>query len=512
MLKLRNYLYFFLTRKKILKSGIFLSNFFIVKYNKAYIVNIYIYHIDFEKLSFSCINRLYASFFSYNRRKKIRKAGNFFKLLTFNVDFFFYIILFYKVIYKAREKKRKLFIKSNLFLKFSDFSRYYNKLLVAYNRLLALRIFKKEKINTFKLKEGFMLFKQLEVARKLGYGRGDDKNENLESVKLNKSSIALLKLAKKEFNKIKLEKKHEYNMLYYYNNRLLQNKYYQSLNYKDSKLKFNHLINKDLGFKYNFTLLEFIFYLLKGAGLNFKNSIFSKVLKLSRVLSFLPVFKHLNFRLLKQKINYNFLSFFLTVLLKSVLSYTLKKKNYNKIRAKVYFLLYSHLGYKFFFKEIKAVTPFLSHIFFIINKARNVSYKIFFLSNKNITARWLCRYIGIKLRNNYSFYSVINPIKKELYKLCRLNKKKNRSKMYFLNIFINRKNFKYKLRFKNFMKNFFFAGLRENFLYYINNSNYIYDWYLYFNNKAHKGLGIFSLRSFLKLFKHIYVNIFLNCY
>src|SRR4029078_11063937 len=100
MLKLRNYLYFFLSTKKVLRSGIFLNNFFIVKYNKIYIINIYIYHIDFEKLSFECINRLYGSFYSYNRNNKIRKPGSFFKLFINNVDIFFFFIFFYKIFYK----------------------------------------------------------------------------------------------------------------------------------------------------------------------------------------------------------------------------------------------------------------------------------------------------------------------------------------------------------------------------------------------------------------------------
>jgi len=99
MLKLRNYLYFFLTSKKILKSGIFLSSFFIVKYNKIYVVNVYIYHIDFERLSYDSINRLYASFFNYNRRHKIKKSSNFYKLIINNMDVYFFLT-FYKTTLK----------------------------------------------------------------------------------------------------------------------------------------------------------------------------------------------------------------------------------------------------------------------------------------------------------------------------------------------------------------------------------------------------------------------------
>jgi len=98
MLKLRNYLYFFLTSKKILKSGIFLSSFFITKYNKIYVVSAYIYHIDFERLSYEGINRLYASFFSYNKNHKIRKGSNFYKLVISNMDMYFFLMLSCKML------------------------------------------------------------------------------------------------------------------------------------------------------------------------------------------------------------------------------------------------------------------------------------------------------------------------------------------------------------------------------------------------------------------------------
>jgi hypothetical protein len=461
MLKLRNYLYYFLTEKRILRSGIFLSNFFIIKYNKIYLINIYIYHIDFEKLSFECINNLYSSFFSYNRNNKIRKISDSFKLFINNIDVFFFLIFFYKIFYKKKKKKKNIFFENNLFFKSNDFKDYYKNLLMKCNEAI---------INTF--------------------------------------NINFLKKEKLELDELKLNKKYEYNILINYNNLLLKNRNFKEYQYKNYKLNKNET-NDSYS---NLTLFEFVMFLLKKVGFNSKNKIFDKILKFKSMLLFLSVFKYLDYKFMKIKLNYSFLLFFFISLLKSILM-NLKnikiKANKNNIRNKVYFLLYNYLGYKFFFKEFKIIISFLNNIFFILNKIRNISYRFFFLSNRNITARWLCRYIGIKLKNNYSFYSVLNPIKKELYKLCRLNKKKNYNKLYNFNNLIKRNNFKLKLKFKNLIHKFFLLYIKENFLYYINNNNYIYDLYIYFSNKEKK---FFNLYNFLKIYKYIYINIFINFY
>jgi hypothetical protein len=466
MLKLRNYLYYFLTEKKILKSGIFLSNFFIIKYNKIYIINIYIYHIDFEKLSFECINNLYSSFFSYNRNNKIRKISNFFKLFINNIDVFFFIIFFYKIFYKKKIIKKKnicKFFQTNLFLKSNDFQDYYKNLLLKCNEIIINKLFN---VDFFKKKE-------------------------------------------LELKELKLNEKYEYNILINYNNLLLKNKNFKEYEYKSYKLSKNKIDDPYS----NLTLFEFVMFLLKKVGFNSKNKIFDKILKFKCMILFLSIFKNLDYKFTKIKLNYSFLLFFFISLLKSILI-NLKnikiKANKNNIRNKVYFLLYNYLGYKFFFKEFKIIISFLNNIFFILNKVRNISYRFFFLSNRNITARWLCRYIGIKLKNNYSFYSVLNPIKKELYKLCKLNKKRNYNKLYNLNNLIKRNNFKLKLKFKNLIHKFFFLYIKENFLYYINNNNYIYDLYIYFNNK--KEIRYFNLFNFLKTYKYIYINIFISFY
>jgi hypothetical protein len=169
------------------------------------------------------------------------------------------------------------------------------------------------------------------------------------------------------------------------------------------------------------------------------------------------------------------------------------------------------LGYKFFFKELILIKGFLNSIFFILNKLKNICYKFFFLSNKNITSRWLCRYIGIKLKNNYSFYSVVNPVKKELHKLCKLNKRKNFNKILKFKNLIKVNSIDYKLKFKNLIKNFFLIYTKENYLYYMGNNNYIYDIFIFFFYKK-KINKYMKLYEFLKLYKYIYINIFINYY
>jgi hypothetical protein len=354
MLKLRNYLYYFLTEKRILKSGIFLSNFFIIKYNKIYLINIYIYHIDFEKLSFECINNLYSSFFSYNRNNKIRKVSNFFKLFVNNIDIFFFLIFFYKIFYKKEKKnkrKKKLFLEANLFFKSNDFKDYYKNLLIKFNEVIINKLF------------------------------------NINFLKKKKLELLELK-ASEELEELKLDKKYEYNIFINYDNYLLKNKIFEEYKYKNLKLKLNkNQINDSYS---NLTLFEFVMFLLKKVGFNFKNKIFDKILKFKCMILFLCVFKNLNYKFMKIKLNYSFLLFFFISLLKSILINLInikKKNNRNNIRNKVYFLLYSYLGYKFFFKEFKIIISFLNNIFFILNKVRNISYRFFFLSNKNITAR-----------------------------------------------------------------------------------------------------------------------------
>ena len=64
MLNVRDYLYYFFTKKSMLKSGNCLSHLNIIKIQKLYVIKIYIYSIDLEKLSYDFINKIYNLYYS----------------------------------------------------------------------------------------------------------------------------------------------------------------------------------------------------------------------------------------------------------------------------------------------------------------------------------------------------------------------------------------------------------------------------------------------------------------
>src|SRR5207237_9410998 len=59
MLNVRDYLYYFFMKKSMLKSGNCLSHLNIIKIHKSYVIKVYIYSIDLEKLSYDFINKIY---------------------------------------------------------------------------------------------------------------------------------------------------------------------------------------------------------------------------------------------------------------------------------------------------------------------------------------------------------------------------------------------------------------------------------------------------------------------
>lgn len=63
MLNIRDYFYYFFTKKSMLKSGFCLSHLNIIKIKKLYIIKVFIYSIDLEKLSYDFINKIYNSYY-----------------------------------------------------------------------------------------------------------------------------------------------------------------------------------------------------------------------------------------------------------------------------------------------------------------------------------------------------------------------------------------------------------------------------------------------------------------
>jgi hypothetical protein len=249
-----------------------------------------------------------------------------------------------------------------------------------------------------------------------------------------------------------------------------------------------------------------------------------KIVKIRHLIILLRIFKYVNIKF-SQK--HNFLLFYLGTLLHSI-AFDIMKNRISKIKNKFYYILYESIGYKFFFKQLKVLLLLFNNIFFILNKVSNVRYRFYFLSNRNITAKWLSRYIGLKLKNNYSFYSVLNPVKRELYKLCLLNRrhiKQIYSKKNFINSITLRN--KYKLKFKNLIKDIYIIYIKEYYLFYINNKTFVYDFFLFLKNLARIYMPTVmeylpytykyfiypsNFSNFLRIYKYLYINIFINNY
>jgi hypothetical protein len=105
---------------------------------------------------------------------------------------------------------------------------------------------------------------------------------------------------------------------------------------------------------------------------------------------------------------------------------------------------------------------FLGHIITILSNINNYQFKFCHITNKSINARFLARYIGLKLRGKFPLFYVINPIKRELKKLSKKKRTKN-----LLNIKTNEK--KLILNFKNGFKNiliYLFNKYSDIFLFY----------------------------------------------
>jgi hypothetical protein len=67
LINIRDYLYYYFTRKKILQSGLCLSHFVLCKYLKKLYIKVYLYHIDLQKTSYDLINKLFFVYYeSYN--------------------------------------------------------------------------------------------------------------------------------------------------------------------------------------------------------------------------------------------------------------------------------------------------------------------------------------------------------------------------------------------------------------------------------------------------------------
>lgn len=126
------------------------------------------------------------------------------------------------------------------------------------------------------------------------------------------------------------------------------------------------------------------------------NGVFSRFLNVK-------VLRGTNLRLL-------FLCIVYIKLMKSYNSYTYKLDFVQRF----FLLLYTFLSAGSF---NRLMSNFLEFIFGTLTRFTNISVHFFLVSNDSITAAFLSRFIAKKLNQNLSLKEVLNPLKREFYKV-----------------------------------------------------------------------------------------------
>lgn len=165
------------------------------------------------------------------------------------------------------------------------------------------------------------------------------------------------------------------------------------------------------------------------------------------------------------------------------------------------------------------MTFFLKIVTFIINntkdidKLNNIKFQYIFLSNFNITAQFLARYIVLKLKRGFSVVKTLNPLRKELSRVSIKSRRRQLPYLHTYNSMLKRKLqlFKvYKNNFKHYM------GSCNTFYYLLFNKYYnvnnilifpnIYIFYKKFKKRKGKLPYLFKLFNKLKNIFYIYVK------
>jgi len=95
----------------------------------------------------------------------------------------------------------------------------------------------------------------------------------------------------------------------------------------------------------------------------------------------------------------------------------LHNKDFVNIRELLYFIIYTSIGYKSFFKVFNELTIFFKYFFSIFLykiDINNVFFIYYFMSNKNVTTHLISKYIGVRLQKNFTLLKTLNPLRKEL--------------------------------------------------------------------------------------------------
>ena len=92
ILNLRNFIYYIFLSRDSIESGILLSEIKFFKFFKKYIVKIFLYHLELEKISYKLMNNIYVNYYKKLKTKSYKLLPDFWFLD--NADLYAFIFLF----------------------------------------------------------------------------------------------------------------------------------------------------------------------------------------------------------------------------------------------------------------------------------------------------------------------------------------------------------------------------------------------------------------------------------
>ena len=509
MLNVRDYLYYFFTKKSMLKSGNCLSHLNIIKFQKSYVIKVYIYSIDLEKLSYDFINKIYNLYYltlkTYTGKisgvtkdvlkVKLSKKRLINELQNSDLFAFIFIYYFFELFVK---KNNNTYLKHNVFLDNENFL-YSDKLLKRYMNYIFFKLkFSSVRRNSRRLIRSFgkkrRLLKRLKI---IEYKKR--KNLILNFSKLKKNNIKD-KVYLKYFKDVLIHRN------YWKNNKLFISKFKirhfraQYLNSKIYATSSDDLLNNP---KLNF--FDFFFLILKKIKFEKFNNTFCLYKKWSRARIYFMVLKKL-FNIKNKTEFYFLLQAFISL---NKMMHKIKfKKNF---RDGIYVSLYNLLGKFFFFRPLNLVINYVKYILNLVNSTINVkklSFIFHFMSNLNVTASLISFYLAMKFKKGFNLFGATNPLR---FELARLNFKNKQNKdpytLYNYKAMFSIKVKKYKnLLIKTFK---YLKVLFKNILYlnYLNNNSLIfYNIFIYHQNSKSTNIkNNIKFKNFKRLF---YISIF----
>lgn len=423
------------------KRGILFSHLYIYKFLKNLLIKIFLYNTDLEKNTYSFYARgvgIFSDSFYYRLKKKKKKKEPY-SYDRYKPDLFFSLFLYYAYFsrVKVEKKQREILNFKSLFLKKKKRRNF---------KFLSIENYNKKKRSDLnirylnKLKEGDLefFFKDFKIAEEsknfLKMYSYENKIKNLNSKKLN---LGFLDFFLYIFFKI--------NMMYKKDDDILKGK--KKRKSLEMVLNYHTKISKSIFLLKKFLKLKLRFGVRKIQRRSLKNFIF--------FLTFL-------------------IKFFYRIKNRSRRSiFKLRDLNIKLVRMFVFNKLLANFA-SFYGK-------FLNHIISILNvHIKNTFFKFCYITNNSINAKFITRYIGLKLKKKFPLFYVINPLKKEFRKLAFKKKRKkfNSSPLYkskYAKMLMN-----FKKGFKSLLNALYRAYLVEYLLFYKKLKTYItYDMCIY---------------------------------